>query len=745
MGRIVAISVINDLHSDQRVHRTCMIWQERGYKVILIGRDYPNSKDLNRPYDVYRFKCFFNQGPFFYLEYQLRLWYFLKNTPVDVYLANDLDTLAPNLYWSQRKNIPLVYDSHEYFLGSPEIESRPVVKYIWSLIERYGIPRVDFAVTVNDSIARQYHIEYGQSFDIVRNVPIIPLLGLPFEASSNLNKDDVRKSLSLPIGKIIWIIQGAGINIDRGAEELLQAAILAKGNVLLLIVGNGDAIPKLKLMAEENNLKNDLVRFIPRQNIEKLRLYTYSSDIGFSLDKPKSQNYRWSLPNKIFDYWQAGIPVVSSNIIEVSKLIHLTGAGLVLDEVSSINIYDTASMLMENNRYQIAQKAAKKAAHQYNWKHEKTVWSKLIDRLEGKSTLNIWSMDRMESIPYGGILEIQGQVDSALNNGLQVILICWTKSGLRHNNPSQKSGVYYQTLVRNKYNIDFVGDMPYIVSSRISKVAKHKSKVQKGWVLINGTHCTGIKQPADAILRLHNPEALYYKSISDSSKGFFKIYCLLEAYRLRKWENRLAKKWGGEVWTLTKSDSIYWDQMIPKSSSKIVGPMKTFSFNMSNDFPQSKGLLVPGKFSISENENAAKISLKAKSWDITWAGHGASGSLLRLGGSRVKYISKPNDEFFSQLLSASKVVLVHSDHVLGIKIKLIQALYQARWILAHENTVNGVPYSSSDGIFTYLDNYTFLKALEKIDGLEWSNNIRDEVMQSRKILLSKIQGVISLK
>ena len=740
MASSIAISVINDLHSDQRVHRTCMAWEERGYEVILIGRKYPNSKELNRTYKIHRFNCFWNKGPLFYIEYQIRLWAFLKKLQVDVYLANDLDTLLPNVFWSSRNKLPLVYDSHEYFLGSPEIESRPVIKFIWSVAEKYAIPRVDFAVTVNDSISRQYHREYGKSFDVVRNVPMTPSSGFLFDNNSQQVKDDTRRKLLLPLKKPIWIIQGAGINVDRGAEELLEATMALKGKVLLLIVGNGDAIPKLKLTVKSNNLNNDIVRFIPRQNLKSLREYTFAADIGFSLDKPISQNYRWSLPNKLFDYWQAGIPVVSSNLIEVSKLIKSTEAGIITADNSVKSILEAVKNLSKIKNYQKAKRAAEEAAKIYNWENEKKVWNDLISRLEGVKTIHIWSMDRLETTSYGCILEVRGQIENALKYDLQVILYAWSKKGLLNDNPMQMEGVQFHTLARRKFKIYLSKRIPYIVSSRVSKVAKHKSMVQRGTVLVNGPHCSGIYHPKNAILRLHNPEALYYKSLASQSKGLRSLYFIWESLRLRKWEKKLAKEWNGEVWALTSSDSDYWNQMTPLSNSKVVGPMKTFVFNIPESKPDQKILLVPGKFSVIENENAARISLKSQDWKIIWAGHGASSDLKIEGESRVKYVDKPNDEYISRLFSDAQAVLVHADHKSGIKLKLIQALYQARFIIAHENALVDIPFCSSDGIFTYQDTDTFMEALLLAEKANWNSFKATDILESRKKLLSKIQG-----
>ena len=220
------------------------------------------------------------------------------------------------------------------------------------------------------------------------------------------------------------------------------------------------------------------------------------------------------------------------------------------------------------------------------------------------------------------------------------------------------------------------------------------------------------------------------------------LYLRWESRRLREWEKKLAKEWNGQVWSLTSTDSDYWNQMSPLSKSKVVGPMKTFIFNIPQSKPNKKILLVPGKFSVIENENAALISLNSQDWEIIWAGHGASSNLKIKGASRVKYIDSPNDEYISKLFSDAQAVLVHADHNLGIKIKLIQALYQARFIIAHENALFEIPSCSSDGIFIYHDIDTFLEALKLAEKANWNSLRATEILESRKKLLSKIQGSI---
>jgi glycosyltransferase involved in cell wall biosynthesis len=659
-------------------------------------------------------------------------------------MANDLDTLLPNLFWSYMRKRPLVYDSHEYFLGSPEIESRPIIKFFWSRLEKFCLPRVDFPITVNNSIARQYHKEYGHSFDVIRNVPLKPPSGFLFESTVENYRDMTRKKLSIPLNKMIWIIQGAGINVDRGAEELMEAAISMKGEVLLLVVGSGDAIPKLKAEAKSLNYDFEFVRFIPRQNTDSLREYTFASDIGFSLDKAKSKNYQWSLPNKIFDYWHAGIPVVASNLIEISNLINQTGAGILIDHVSCSGILQAVHEICKPDKYDRAVSASKHAARSFTWETEKQVWNRLIDRIEGKNIINIWSMDRFETTSYGGTLEVRGQVKNAIDLGFQVVLYCWSKDEIQHPSPESIHGVQFQTLKRNQSWLKLFRTAPYIVSSRNTRIARHKSSIQRGKTIINGVHCTGMPILENSILRIHNPEAYYYDSLGRQSKGLIALYFRWESLRLKFWERKLAKEWRGMVWALTENDLRFWTGLKPRSKGKIVGPLVTFEFKILESKPISKSLLVPGKFSVNENENALKMSMNADGWDIIWAGHGLSKKNKKFLNSRVSYIENPTDDEISNLFKNSHATLIHAEHNLGIKIKLIQALHQSRWIIAHNYAVVGIPYSSKDGILTYSDPKSFIKALDQINVTTWNKFQVTELLNSRKSLLSKIQGSFNL-
>jgi len=319
MKKRVLISVTNDLTTDQRVNKVCNSLSNFGYDILLIGRKLPDSTHLDRPYPLMRMNLFFTKGSLFYAEYNIRLFFVLLFSKVDIYHANDLDTLLANFLASKIRRKPLVYDSHEYFTGVPEIQNKPFVKAIWQSIEKWIFPKLKYIFTVNKSIANLYNLEYSKSLRIMRNMPV----------KQNVAVYKSKVELGLPLDKQIIITQGAGINIDRGIEEAVEA-IQYLPNVYFLIIGNGDVIPKLKERVQELNLETQVV-FKGRMPYSEMMQYTHHAELGLTLDKDTNLNYRFSLPNKLFDYIHAGTPVLSTKVVEVKNIIDSYKIGLFID------------------------------------------------------------------------------------------------------------------------------------------------------------------------------------------------------------------------------------------------------------------------------------------------------------------------------------------------------------------------------------------------------------------------------
>jgi glycosyltransferase involved in cell wall biosynthesis len=368
----IIVSVTNDLSTDQRVDRVCNTLQRNGFDVLLVGRELKNSKPLHlRAYQTYRMKLWFEKGFLFYASFNIRLFFFLLFAKADVLLANDLDALPANFFCSKIKSQTLVYDSHEYFTGVPEIQGRPFVKRTWKTIERFILPKIKHAYTVNESIAKLYIDEYAIDFGVVRN--------LPLKRNATV-KTKTKKELGLPENKKIIVLQGSGINVDRGGEEAVQAMEFLD-NAVLLIIGSGDVIDTLKTMSGKPGIKGKVI-FKGKLPYAEMLEYTTNADVGISFDKDTNINYRFSLPNKIFDYIQCGIPVLASRLPEIEKVITAYSVGDFIETHEPKHIAAKLNEILSDTMKQAEWKTnAVDAAKTLNWEMEEINVLKIFTNL----------------------------------------------------------------------------------------------------------------------------------------------------------------------------------------------------------------------------------------------------------------------------------------------------------------------------------------------------------------------------
>lgn len=359
--KLAIVSVTNDLVADHRVHKTCMYLSEKGFRVLLVGRKLSNSLSVHRPYKTYRMKLLFSKKFCFYAEYNIRLFFLLLFKKAHLLVSNDLDTLVANYFVSRIKRIPLLYDSHEYFTEVPELIHRKHIQSIWQRIESYIVPRLTIAVTVNESLSEIYTRKYGTPFLSIRNVPEYQ--------DSEIQIEDIQASFTSKVTHVL-LYQGS-INVGRGIETLIDAVYLLDKHYGLLIIGTGDIEDELKQRVVKLTLQ-ERVRFLGKIPLEQLRFYTKGAFLGFSLEENKGLNYYYALPNKLFDYIHAGVPVVCSNFPEMKRIVDMYHIGITIDEISAEKLAKIIKTIERNNdMYQTWKLNCKTAARELNWNIEK--------------------------------------------------------------------------------------------------------------------------------------------------------------------------------------------------------------------------------------------------------------------------------------------------------------------------------------------------------------------------------------
>ncbi len=348
----IFLTVTNDLTYDQRMQRICTSLAKEGYEVRLIGRVLKKSVELTSlPFDQKRLKCFINKGKLFYLEYNIRLFFYLLFSKFDAVCSIDLDTILPGYYVTKFKRKHFIYDAHEYFTEVPELVQRPKVKKIWEKVAHLTIPNIKNSYTVCESLAELFHKNYKANFQVIRNVPFQQPM------------PEKRK----PATKIL-LYQGA-LNDGRGLEEMIEA-MEKIDDAQLWLAGEGDLSQSLRDLVNKNKLANR-VKFLGYIKPDELKTLTLQAYIGLNLLQNKGLNYYYSLANKSFDYIQAGLPSINMNFPEYQRIDRQFNVSLLIDDLKVETLIAAVNSLVENEElYNRLRDNCFKAREEFIWEKE---------------------------------------------------------------------------------------------------------------------------------------------------------------------------------------------------------------------------------------------------------------------------------------------------------------------------------------------------------------------------------------
>ena len=375
----IIVAVTNDLVTDQRVDRTCRALTADGWRVTLVGRRLPHSPELApRGYAVRRMRLLFRRSAAFYAEYNIRLFLLLLFSRADAVFSNDTDTLAACCLAARLRCKPLYYDAHELFPDVPELQGRPRVQNVWKWIECKALPHVTQAFTVSQSVADEYRRRYGIDMTVVRNVPD-RISNFEFRISNFKITQTIKQSSNQAFSTLLY--QGV-VNIGRGIREMIDVLPLLP-DCRLVVAGDGDLLEQMKAYAAALPW-HDRVVFLGRVQPDRLRALTAQATLGLCLLEDLGLNYRYSLPNRIADFAQAGVPVLATDFPEIRRVIEEYGTGTLVEplpadkkgEAYTQYIARLAEAVRDALRHwrdlpeQEYRRRFARAADELNWQHE---------------------------------------------------------------------------------------------------------------------------------------------------------------------------------------------------------------------------------------------------------------------------------------------------------------------------------------------------------------------------------------
>ncbi len=351
--RIIA-TVSNNIATDQRLKKVGSTLQKGGYDFNLIGFEHRGKPKINVPFSTKRLPIWFKKNMFFYAEVNFRLFFYLlsKNKKNTLLLANDLDTLPAVYLVSVLSNTPLVFDSHEIFSQLPSLKKGSFQQRIWEGLEKFLVPKVKYFYTVSDSYADWFKKQYENKATVIKNVP---------------NRKE-KMSVDIPSQPNVLIYQGA-INPSRGIENMISAMEFLP-DFTLWIIGDGPKLNDYKSLAQK--LKVDNIQFFGRLSPEELQKLTPQATLGLSLEEDNGLSYRYALPNKLFDYIHASIPILGTDELpEVKSIIEKYNIGLTVKNREPKHIAEKIQELASTPKEQFT-KGLKQAKEELNWENQES-------------------------------------------------------------------------------------------------------------------------------------------------------------------------------------------------------------------------------------------------------------------------------------------------------------------------------------------------------------------------------------
>jgi glycosyltransferase involved in cell wall biosynthesis len=364
----VTMLVRNPFTHDSRVEKEARTLVAAGHVVTVVADGRPGLPDSEERdgYRVIRVNRSMSGIPVArYFVHQRRLRRVLLDTSPEILHAHDSDTLPPVATAAAKRRIPFVYDAHELWLGLARRERS--LAYWWAfrawywIVERRYVRRAAAVIAVSPPIAR--HLERVYRLAQVELVPNYP------PAGPDVEPRDLR---SLPAGDKISInapivLYLGALMADRGIEQLVRA-MPDVPSAHLVLLGNGSLEPALRTLAAELGISHRVHLLAPVPSGDVVA-YAASATLGVSPIIASSLSYRYSLPNKLFQYMAAALPVIASDFEQVREVVAGSGAGLVVDATDPSAIAGAIRYLVDHPDEAQAMGARGRRAirERYNW------------------------------------------------------------------------------------------------------------------------------------------------------------------------------------------------------------------------------------------------------------------------------------------------------------------------------------------------------------------------------------------
>ena len=340
MNKSVAIIYLGDFFFDARAINMSLSLISSGHRVSVVSIDkksyiYPEFKNIR-----FYFIKLINNNFMKYFEFIRKARLVLNNKSYDIIISGDLYSLPCGVFGKHRGR--LIYDSREIYTQLSAHEKKPFIRFCVSVYEKFLLRYVDSVLVTAESDLQYLKTKYIRfkncSWHTIYNYPLLP---------SVTTKINFRKTFKIPDNNTLIVYQGV-LQRGRGIKRLLYLSSILI-NVSAVIIGGGRSQKKYIELAKKLKVDHKTV-FIKKIPYLNLMNYTSSCDIGWGLIKNSSLSNYFALPNKLFEYSLAGLPVIISNLPNMKLFVEKYSLGLVVSEKNVAEQCDAITFLIKNKK-----------------------------------------------------------------------------------------------------------------------------------------------------------------------------------------------------------------------------------------------------------------------------------------------------------------------------------------------------------------------------------------------------------
>lgn len=369
----VANIVFNPFTNDSRVLKEAISLTSGGYSVSVIAhgdKGLPKEEEVDG-FRVVRFNYLDRsvtkskaEKLKIYLAWLRDVIGYVKE--FDILHCNDLNTLPIAFIVKKfyNKNVKVVYDAHEY--ETERIHQSSIEKKIAKIIEKFLLRYIDSIITVSPSIADAYVVDYGiKKPTLIYNTP----------RYIEVEKQDIfREKFKIPSHHLIFLYQG-GLSAGRGILEFARL-IKDKKDVAYVVMGYGVLEEEIRQLSTTQ----DNLFFHQSVSPDILLDYTSSADIGVCIEENLCKSWDFALPNKMFEYYIAKLPIIVSGLYEMKKFVKEYDTGYVIEDIFDKDEFDNKFDEIVK-RYKDKLPNIDKINQIYNWQEQERVLLRLYKEL----------------------------------------------------------------------------------------------------------------------------------------------------------------------------------------------------------------------------------------------------------------------------------------------------------------------------------------------------------------------------